>query len=231
MKRITVSILVLIMMFSVVGCGKNEKTTTPQEATVLPASTTTTTANTDTKETQSPIEALNEQEKQLFDALILITKADFYEPSAVKVLEIGDYQYRTKYKEDDSYDLLYGPDTVIVRLQGENRVGGTLNHYYIICINSGENESSTAQSQIENYRNMIKTNQKLIGVNELQRNGSSKEEAEIIEAQIKLMKYVAEFGEYIELPDGYEISKDASKDFDIGNINRALKAYWEEMGF
>ena len=44
------------------------------------------------------------------------------------------------------------------------------------------------------------------------------------------MGYKAETGEYVNCGDYYE-PKEEAEEFDVGKINRALKEYWDEMGF
>lgn len=188
MKKAITIILILTMILSLAACGSRASN----------ASSTKAQAENATIPTEKPVSArdsLNETEKQLFDALIEMAK-NFYEPSAVKVLEVGDYENNTKW-EGTEYKTT-GSDTVVVRLQGENRVGGTLNHYYRVCIKEGAN-------LMERYSTLP--------LDEF------------------MLKYGGKFGEYVELEDSYKIKNDASGEFDIGKINRALKEYWEEMGF
>jgi len=149
---------------------------------------------TTTKE--SAIDALSEVERKLFDALI---KMDFYEPSAIRIMEVGEYHNYTKYKGEP----LYGTDTVVVKLQGENRVGGTLNHYYLVCI--GEADASIGN---DNIRMMITATNDMSFI----------------------LQYRGKVGEYAELKDGYTL-KSVSKEFDVGKINNAIKEYWSNKGF
>lgn len=190
MKKVLSLILALVLCLSLCACGDGS------------ANPTTTSSTEQSTKPLSAIEQLTEKEHCLFDAIVKMTTKDFYEPSEIRVLEIGDYDERTKWDEDD---YLYGPDTVVVRLQGENRVGGTLNHYYLVCTAAGENMTELGQSHIEYER--------LFG---------SKE---------KLLRYKGEVGDYAELSDTYRFEKSATDIFNIGRINKALKEYWEEMGF
>lgn len=157
--------------------------------------------------TQSPsaIEQLTEKEHGLFEALIKLTTEDFYEPSAVRVLELGDFREKT------SYDL--GPDTVVVRLQGENRVGGTLNHYYLVCTAAGEDPD---QDSIELTERILEY-EKAVGM-------------EYLESAKMLLSMKGEVGDYVELSDDYSFEK-LTNVFDIGRVNNALAEYWEEKGF
>ena len=188
MKRAISLILAIMLCLCLCACGDDTSETTAS-------------ANPPTAR-----EELTDLEESLFSNLISITKDSFYEPAAVRVLEVYDYEERSKYENTNSHDILFGPDTVVVRLQGENKVGGTLNHYYLICIKSGENQSYYAQAMIKAFSGYY-----------------GNKEAR--------MRYKADAGEYVEIGDSYEAEKDASDQFNIGRINKAIKEYWEEMGF
>ena len=193
MKKTLSLIVALILCLSLCACGGEnnapETTTTTQPITI----------------TLSAREQLTDLEEKLFNNLIAITKESFYEPAAVRVLEVCDYKERSKYETPEFDDLLYGPDTIVVRLQGENRVDGTLNHYYLICLKAAENKDENIQELIKSYNFLGHIDWR--------------------------MRYSATEGEYIELSDSYSPEKDASGRFNIGQINKALKEYWEEMGF
>lgn len=190
MKKILSILLALVLCLPLCACGEKKDTAREQ---------------------------LTDLERNLFDALIAISTKSFYEPAAVRVLEVCDYEERSQHLQDKdskygyirhNYELNYGPDTVVVRLQGENKVGGTLNHYYLICVKAGENDSEDANYIIERYSNSSNTADRL-----------------------KVMKYKAVFGEYVELGDEYTADENASHLFNIGRINKAIQEYWEEMGF
>lgn len=177
MKRIIALFMALVMCLTLCACGANNEATTAREL-------------------------LTEKERSLFDALIKMTTENFYEPAAIRILEVGDYEENTANKEDS---ILYGPDTVVVRLQGENRMGGTINHYYLVCITAAENMTDAGQSMIE-----LRT---LLGDME------------------QLLDYKGDVGDYAELADSYKLEASAAELFNIGNINKALAEYWEEIGF
>lgn len=186
MKRTLSLALALILCLGLCACGG----TVPEADTA---------ASTTAPVQLTAKEQLTEKELALFDALVKMVTRDFYEPSAIRVLEVGDLDERTKWADNaDAKDMLYGPDSVVVRLQGENRVGGTLNNYYRVCITAAENMSEFAQSSIK---------------------GNT------------LFRYKGEVGDYVELENYEGIEEDASDMFDIGRINKALKEYWEDMGF
>ncbi|MBE6559886.1 MAG: hypothetical protein E7662_02070 [Ruminococcaceae bacterium] len=195
-KTFTFLLLALCLLCS--SC-ENTETTTSED----------TEAITTVRETTA-IEALNEEEQLLFDALIKMTTADFYEPSKIRVLEIGDYSDNSKYAKDD---ILYGPSTVVVRLQGENRVGGTLNHYYKVCI-IGAEVSETMKDYVENLKEYAQL-QKIL-------NGK--------DMSFDLLNYEGDPGDYEQQDDDFKLSSTSSA-FDVGDINRALKEYWKDMGF
>lgn len=180
MKKMISALLALVLCLSLCACGANNEPTAPLSAK----------------------EQLTEKELSLFDALIKMTTKDFYEPAAIRILEVGDYEENMAW-EEDSY--IYGPDTVVVRLQGENRMGGTLNHYYLVCITAAENMTKTAQSTLEAWTLLGKMEQ--------------------------ILKHKGEVGDYAELSDGYQLEASADETFNIGRINKALAEYWEEMGF
>ena len=107
MKKIICLLLMVVMIFTVV-CGIAE---------------------------ESAIDKLEEKEKRIYDALLIMLN-NFYDPSSVRVMELRDYTDRSKYREStlERDKMLAGPDTVIVRLSGANRLGGTLNNYYLLCL-------------------------------------------------------------------------------------------------
>ncbi len=150
---------------------------------------------------ETNIEKLTSNEKGLFDAIIKMTKDTFYEPSAVRLLEVGDYK-----QNGQAGSLNLGNSVVVIKLQGENRVGGTLNHYYCVVIK--ENEWSIGEVDAKDYANSLRIT------------GDAKLALEID----------GKVGDYVELDDRYSIEEDASDTFDIGRVNKALKEYWEDMG-
>lgn len=170
-------------------------------------------ATTEPTEPPTAREQLSAEEERLFSVLITITTEDFYEPSTVRVLEVYDYDDRTYWEEYEdsndevkrsSYEHNYGPECVTVRLQAENRVGGTVNHYYRVCMTGAENTSDFAKEQLQ--------------------------DCWLYGRDVARMGYKAETGEYVNCGDYYE-PKEEAEEFDVGKINRALKEYWDEMGF
>lgn len=157
-------------------------------------------ATTEPTEPPTAREQLSAEEERLFSALITVTTEDFFEPSAVRVLEVCDYS-----------NTASRPELITVRLQGENRVGGTVNHYYRVCLTGQEEFSEDMQDQM------------LIWSFDWLFNGDTY-------AHLKHMEYKAETGEYEIYGDNYTTEKEA-KEFDVKKINRALKEYWDEMGF
>ena len=191
MKKAVSLILALVMCLSLCACGENSSAN--NDSSSVPENST------------APLSArdqLTDLESRLFDALVKMVTDDFYEPSAVRVLEIGDFEERTKW---DETSLIFGPDTFVVRLQGENRVGGTLNHYYRVCVTAAENMTEVAQQSIKTYS--------LLG----DRNS--------------VLDYKGEVGDYAELSDYYSFEESTTDIFNIARINKALNEYWEEMGF
>lgn len=102
MKRLFSILLCLGMLLSLWACG-NSKTKSEEKS-------------------KTPIEDLNEDEKYVFDALVVAGNS-FFNPSEMRLLDIGDPGL------DDARHA-----TVTVRLQGENKLGGTVNDYYRLTL-------------------------------------------------------------------------------------------------
>lgn len=208
-KKFLIAALLLTMIVPVSGCGSSGKSTTEQSVEAT---------------TQKSENELTEREQRLLNALINMTKEDFYEPSKVRILEIPVYDGSGVYKNDpdpsrDDYassnnenPFLNENEYAVVRLQGENKVGGTLNHYYVICMS--ENNQSHEESFSKEYMTQA------------------------------YCRYSLKNGEYINLGDDYKTIEsftgtkkidwnavDGSKYFEIGKINKAFAAYWKDMGF
>ena len=96
--------------------------------------------------------ALTEDEQLLVDLLIKISN-DFYEPSAVRVIDLGDYRlYDASEYSGMGYGSYYG---IKVKLQGENKVGGTLNHPYLIrvkVVGAEEAKRAAAEKKFDSSR-------------------------------------------------------------------------------
>lgn len=187
--------MAIMITMSLSACGNQNQnnesqTNTTKEATEIVATT---------EKEISAQDSLTGEEKLLFNALVRMIK-DFYEPSAVRVLDIGDY---TNYEEKDLSSLSQADAdylrknavTIVVRLQGENKIGGTLSHYYMICLEEGKD---TEWSRSGTFMRA-----------DLERTGK--------------------YGEYIELEDSYTIEENATN-YNIGRINKALTEHWEELG-
>lgn len=196
MKKWMVVLLTLAICLGLAACGEEPVVTT--EPTEPPTAR----------------EQLSAEEERLFSALITVTTENFFEPSAVRVLEVWDYDDRTyweKYKDSNNevdrsnYEHWYGPELVTVRLQGENRVGGTVNHYYRVCMTGAENTSDTGK---ELWEACWWTDQ-----------------------NVRAMDYRAETGECVQIDNLHLNLTREAEEFDVGKINRALKEYWDEKGF
>lgn len=197
MKKVLALLIAFVMLFGLAACGQGKPEPTAEEQ-------------------------LNENEKQLFDALIKITTDDFVEPSYVRVIELGDYEQRTKENETSSK---YGPDTIFVHLQQKNDLGQPDSGYYIICLAGGENTSNDGQSRIESLERRMEINS-LSGA--LGRDSNWKEENMHVKGE--LLEYKGEFAEYGTVFSTYEVKNDASDIFDVGKINRAIAEHWEALG-
>ncbi len=192
MKKWMVILLTLAICLGLAACGEEPVVTT---------------------EPPTVREQLSAEEERLFSALIQAVTEDFYEPSTVRVFDVWDYDDRTyleKYKDSDDeyersmYEHYYGPELVTVRLQAENKIGGTVNHYYRLCMTGAENTSDDAK---ERYR-----------------------DCRWLGNLVESLNYSAETGDIVSFGDYYE-PKEEAEEFDVGKINRALKEYWDDKGF
>ena len=188
MKKAITILLALVMVLSLAACGGTKAPEPTPEPTSAP---------TPTKE-PTPIEALSSKEKLLFNAIIKFTKEDFYEPSKIRVLDVGDYTSRTSSE--------YGPDTVIVQLQGQTSLGSTATQYYIVVIKDGENKN------MEEFQQHAYNAAVLSG------------------DRYKALQYKGKVGDYGEAPDYYSIEKSATATFNVGKINKAIAQYWDDLG-
>ncbi len=198
---------------------------------------------------KTPIELLTEKELLLFEALKEMS-ADFYEPAGFKLMEVGDYEQFDKY--DTSERLSYDRTTletamgigtfncIIVRIQGENRVGGTLNHYYLVrldtledyivkdidakieeeaeemCVWGWDKENDKSSFTLERYKNRQEYKERWIKFYQNHLEFCSKEQAN-------------EFlGNNMELRDSTTIKTSREDIFNISKINKALKYYWDD---
>lgn len=162
---------------------------------------------------ESAIDKLSEFERSVYDALLIMLN-DFKDPSSVRVMTLEHYQeksyQREKYLAGEDWDG--GPDTVIIQLTGNNSFGGKSNARFELCHYTWNEEPRTemGKSFVEFYR----SNASALSFH---KNGG------------KNFLYLGTAGEYIDATDvkGY-FSYEAET---IGNINRALKAHWEILGF
>ena len=239
LKKILVLLLTFVLVFSFPACEK-----------------------------KTPIDELTEKELVLFEALKIMTK-DFFEPSGVKLLEVGDYNISvTDYfdREYDWYDvqdlhsdemykdmndpyyhinlhknLGYGEfEHITVRIQGENRVGGTLNHYYIVRLNTMSESITDTPEQIaeDTFNSHYNKKEDWDNISRLEFPRSNYDTwEEYKESTISIYyrtpyctnEYAVEhFGCYYELDDYSSIESTAEDTFNIARINKALKYYWDE---
>ena len=197
----------------------------------------------DFEKEQTPIELLTEKEKMLFEAVIKMSK-DFFEPSGVKILEVGEYHEANHYvyaktsNEDKLGDGLF--NLVTVRIQGENRIGGTLSHYYLIRLDTlketiVDNPQQKQQKIEERAESDCISRWDNRGEDEYPKTDfGSRQQYKIF----LINSYYAgwyctqeeadqNFGRYIELDDK-EIEESNEDIFDVSKINKALKYYWDE---
>lgn len=178
MKKIMCLLLMLVMMFSTV-CGIAE---------------------------ESAIDKLSEFEKSIYDALLIMLN-DFKDPSSVRVMEIkgmaNHKEEREAYLRGEEIDG--APDTVGIRLTGNNSFGGKNNSYFVLCYYTWNEKPRTERGK-SSFSLMAQV-------------GS------------KNFRYTGIAGDYYETDkqEGYINYVDIEKK--IGNINRALKEHWEILGF
>ena len=159
------------------------------------------------EETTEENAGMSELEEQLFDYIVKMSTESFFDPSAVRLLEVGDHVKRHRYTPESDH---YGPDTIVLRLQGENRVGGTTNQHFMVCLTTAQNEAFLKSSARELIIYMAK-------------NGD-------IGDQVYVLTHEGNAGDFVQLKEDYSIVDEVSY-VDVGNINRALAEYWESMGF
>ncbi len=121
MKRIVSIVLVMGMIFVLTACGTNNQSNNNQESKKD-------TATVEEKK-GNPIDELNEDEKRVYDT-ILAHKDEWVSPSSVKVMEVKDYCYKPD--ADPSKEL--NSDLIVAKIEGENKVGGTITQWYIFSL-------------------------------------------------------------------------------------------------
>lgn len=203
MKKALFLILSLIMCLSFVACANNDNTI---EQTV---------EENQTEEIPETKEVLTESEQNLVNYIIQIATEEFDESSNVRVLSIGDYQERSK-NTVNSYS--YGPDTVVVKFQGNSKDTDEANPCFRICLTTTKNEDASIKS-------MVSSLYKLRALESLQGGRIST----INSYTDDMMDYEGEAGDYVELGRTTEI-KIQTKEFDIKKVNLAIKEYWEGLG-
>lgn len=99
----------------------------------------------------TPIEKLTEDEKILYDALLVMSNS-FFNPSEMRILEAGDS------------GIVSGDDcahnTLTVRIQGENKVGGVSNDYYVVYLYSLQGKrlaTVLAEKQVDSEEYWLET--------------------------------------------------------------------------
>ncbi|MBR2387439.1 MAG: hypothetical protein IKB02_10320 [Clostridia bacterium] len=196
---------------------------------------------------KTPIELLTEKELLLFEALKKIS-ADFYEPAGVKLMEVGDYEKFDETSLAKRFSLnisrleeIMGVGTfncIIVKLQGENRVGGTLNHYYLVRLDSFDSYiidnlqeylEDHAESLAKHYWDRCKSEEEYP-----KKTFDSRQEYKDFIKKYDGNKYCSPedaknyIGNTVELGDHVTIETNNEDIFNISKINKALKYYWDE---
>lgn len=228
MKKFIVIMVVVFSFALLISCNEGENTTkNPTE---------------EVKRELTPIEQLTEEEKILFDALIKASET-FYEPSAIKLLSVGDREvergkriYSNEYLGPGRYQC------VVVRLQGENKIGGTLSHYYKMRVETLEDsillESEISKKIYELAEEDCKKNWDNCEPNEFPKSSDSFDSRQdykefLIDVYYKNDFCTQEdaeeyFSAHVELYDSYTIDNDCENIYNVAKINSAIKYYWDE---
>ena len=159
---------------------------------------------------------MRDYNKMVSDAIIEMATRDFYDPSSVRLLEIRDFE-RGSIGDETIEEIEAAPWTITVRLQGNNRVGGSVNHYYVVCIKSGTTIAAVMQDLLISTKEAVQTFEKY------------GRDASIYRK--RLLSLSAVVGEYVDIGDSFTlISSFEHELFSIKEINQAIKAHWEELG-
>lgn len=157
---------------------------------------------------------LNSMEKMLYSALLTASKKYFYSPSSVRVIEVGGLNHRSLWERDEGCEE-WLPWLVSVKLQGDNRLGGSTNDYYIICIKSGAPKTSEGKSKVNEYKDIVNKHYLMPSL-------------DISLFERSLMELEAQVGDCMIISSSpYFLSANINE----RNVNLALKAYWDDMGF
>ncbi len=207
MKKVAALLLVLSMAFALCACGSEA------DSSVVP------------EPEKTSIEQLSEKERLLYDAVLDIVSDRFKEPSATRILEIGDCIDNSQKTGDD-----FGTETVVVRFQGTDSENGTVNGYYLICTVAADNSENNSMYEIHKLRyesaqlDVLLAKAKGTSVSQKTVDTMTKE------ASI-MMQYKAEYKEFLCLGSDYTFTNSPASGYDIGKINSALKEHWDELGF
>lgn len=109
MKKIICLLLIVIFTFALSSCTNNNNDGISNDQPVV---------------SPSAYESLSDLEKQLFDAFIKCVD-EFYNPSAVRFLQVS------------SCSILDNNVFAHIKIQGTNKLGGTLNKWYTLLFSGG----------------------------------------------------------------------------------------------
>ena len=178
-KKFSVGIIAAAFALSFSGCQNPNSTNGTQVENV----------------SKSPIDALSQEEKQIFNALLIASDA-FYTPQSMKILNVKNLM-------DD--DLVLSDGTLfrdnegprcLIEISAENRAGGNTKTEYVLWTSDWKmSDAFPNQTHEEDFQLHKK-------------------------------------GEIIKFVDSKEHHKDAHdfENVNIGNLNRALDQYWQDMG-
>lgn len=153
---------------------------------------------------------LNELEWLLYDNLIKISD-DFYNPASIKLLDVVAYSMGSEAAEEGSE--LQCSDIVLVRLQGENRTGGKISNYYVICLK--ENEMGKTLSDYAALKRTYDPAKDLLM-------GFDGKEGEYY--NVGVTEPTLDTASVLETWNVYNY-------FNVKNINTKLDEYWANKGF
>ena len=83
----------------------------------------------------TPVDELTPDERELYDALLVMSDS-FFNPSELRLLDAGDSAVSYIYETEEEERLSGACNSVVVRVQGENKSGGVSNDYYRLNLTS-----------------------------------------------------------------------------------------------
>lgn len=161
-------------------------------------------------------EQLSKEEKKLYTYIMETIEEDFENPSAVRILDIGDLTE-------------YGPKIIKVKFQGQTTDDDLKNPIYQICLKTGFDESKKDYIEIRRDRVKARGSMALSQMLNGKYYDSSSDDKKNNEDWAEIMIYEADEGDSLALFSG-KIEKSQTDTYSIKLINEAIGEYWEEIG-